>query len=645
MSGQDLNDIIYEMASVIVLFLIFYIVLCTMGIFRIKDLNFTPNRHLIAYYFYTIIIFLCIFRISTLIYLDVYVLQISTSQQIGNHQLNVFFIFYPDCFFWIGMSSFFWLVFLTFYSSHISNEDLHNFNTDKSRSKLRTQSEIFMILSVCFYAVVEITMIFVYFSDTLSYLEFASIQAGFNIFIPTVLFYFIRRMYRKFSGTFYISDEYKKISQNGSKTMMVILTIRFIFGITDFSLLQTSVNEYMNYDGGQDFHYYKLLLGITIISVSTLFLEVIPIYLTFHISILKLCLKTNNDMKDSPGLKEDQLIDKNNKTSLENDVLLKTNRIERFSDMEKKTNDSEKFAVNFTEELRKFDYKELTFAEDNANIMKIKNKFGTIKFANSPSIINSTVQFSSYEFCVRIIEIPALNRFLLEDIERDMNKYMQIQSKMKNKIVNLIGYSIYKYKENVCLIYENMRNGSLSTLLSSPQNDALSFKLRMKILLDLAIYMNELHNLSIVHGHLTPNNIFFDGEFNMKIGDLLFYDLKKYTGYTNGYTNKSRYTAPEYLKDNGFSVINPVYSADVYSFSIISWEILTKDSAFKNVKRTDLKKILIDENSRPKIPEEIPLDLAKLIRCCWQSEANNRPSFFQIVNSLQEFTNSQMKND
>ena len=44
--------------------------------------------------------------------------------------------------------------------------------------------------------------------------------------------------------------------------------------------------------------------------------------------------------------------------------------------------------------------------------------------------------------------------------------------------------------------------------------------------------MGELHKLNIIHGHLTPKNILFDSEFNMKIGDLLFYDLKKYTGYS-----------------------------------------------------------------------------------------------------------------
>ena len=149
--------------------------------------------------------------------------------------------------------------------------------------------------------------------------------------------------------------------------------------------------------------------------------------------------------------------------------------------------------------------------------------------------------------------------------------------------------------------------------------------------------MSDLHGFSIIHGHLSPNNILFDSEFNLRIGDLLFYDLKKYTGYSKGYSNKTKYTAPEYLKDNGFISLNPNVAGDVYSFAIIAWEIVTGDIAFRDVGKSELRRLLIEENSRPKIPENISMELAKLIRVCWQSEPGNRPNFLQIINILQEF--------
>ena len=49
---------------------------------------------------------------------------------------------------------------------------------------------------------------------------------------------------------------------------------------------------------------------------------------------------------------------------------------------------------------------------------------------------------------------------------------------MNKKIFNLLGYSMHK--EKISLLYENMKNGSLSSLLSNSQKDALSFETRMK---------------------------------------------------------------------------------------------------------------------------------------------------------------------
>lgn len=219
-----------------------------------------------------------------------------------------------------------------------------------------------------------------------------------------------------------------------------------------------------------------------------------------------------------------------------------------------------------------------------------------------------------------------------------MNKHIFIQSELPNKIVSLLGYSVHK--ENICFIYENMKNGSLKALLENPQKEAISLEIRMKMLVELAKAVGELHGYNIVHGHLNPHNIFFDSEFNVRIGDILFYDLKKYAGYSKGYSNKSKYTAPEHLKENGFIALNPTTATDSYSFSILAWEVLTGEEPFLGIKKTELKRILIEENSRPKIPEKIDPEIAKLIRCCWQSEPNKRPTFPQIIHLLQDFAHN-----
>ena len=140
MIGEELQDILYQLSAVLILFIIFYIILSTMGLFRLKDLNFLPNIQKIAFSFYFVILVLCIFRISTIIYLIFYTSVANNSQDFGSERFNIFVILFPDFLFWIGMGSFFWLVFLMFYSSHMSNENLLAFNIDSSRCGFKNRS-------------------------------------------------------------------------------------------------------------------------------------------------------------------------------------------------------------------------------------------------------------------------------------------------------------------------------------------------------------------------------------------------------------------------------------------------------------------------------------------------------------------------
>lgn len=52
--------------------------------------------------------------------------------------------------------------------------------------------------------------------------------------------------------------------------------------------------------------------------------------------------------------------------------------------------------------------------------------------------------------------------------------------------------------------------------------------------------------------------------------------------------------------------------------------------------KSDLYKIVREEQSRPKIPEDVPVPLANLIRACWQQDATKRPKFHYIQEALEE---------
>lgn len=111
-----------------------------------------------------------------------------------------------------------------------------------------------------------------------------------------------------------------------------------------------------------------------------------------------------------------------------------------------------------------------------------------------------------------------------------------------------------------------------------------------------------------------------------------------------------QWMAPETL-GNGGKKVEYDEKADVYSFSIILWEILTLKFPFDEYLGIDeytytnpsgkivfnadaLKEAIETKKLRPTIPKSTPEYLSDLIRKCWNHKPKNRPSFHEIVKIL-----------
>lgn len=87
--------------------------------------------------------------------------------------------------------------------------------------------------------------------------------------------------------------------------------------------------------------------------------------------------------------------------------------------------------------------------------------------------------------------------------------------------------------------------------------------------------------------------------------------------------------APEVLFGQNYS-----FSADVYSFGIVMWEIVTRkwpwedDASVTSGDR--LRAVLLDEK-RPPLPTGCEPQLQQLIEICWASDPTARPRFVDIV--------------
>jgi serine/threonine protein kinase len=78
-----------------------------------------------------------------------------------------------------------------------------------------------------------------------------------------------------------------------------------------------------------------------------------------------------------------------------------------------------------------------------------------------------------------------------------------------------------------------------------------------------------------------------------------------------------------------------LYAADVYSYAITCYEILTGKLPFKKGSDLcDLKLAIKFRNLRPHLPDSLPPYLVTLVERSWNSDARKRPTFSHICTEL-----------
>lgn len=97
----------------------------------------------------------------------------------------------------------------------------------------------------------------------------------------------------------------------------------------------------------------------------------------------------------------------------------------------------------------------------------------------------------------------------------------------------------------------------------------------------LVVSVGELHSKNMPHGTLKTANIYIHHK-EIKIADHGLLSFKKFMKLTQGYSNKSFYTAPEFLAekcknniDLALVVEKPTKAGDVYALGMIMFEMFT----------------------------------------------------------------------
>lgn len=169
-------------------------------------------------------------------------------------------------------------------------------------------------------------------------------------------------------------------------------------------------------------------------------------------------------------------------------------------------------------------------------------------------------------------------------------------------------------------------NGNVQCLLNKLDNTRKAI-----IILGLAAALEYVHYKSIIHCDIKPGNIVLDENNEPKL-----LDFGSAIRYVPGKALPSNVGTPIYMAPEVFDSTDYGFDADVYSFGITIYQIITgKQPYAENKLRTVFEiKNFVEYGGRPLIPNTVNKNTATLIRQCWSPNRASRPSFSKIVDEI-----------
>lgn len=100
-----------------------------------------------------------------------------------------------------------------------------------------------------------------------------------------------------------------------------------------------------------------------------------------------------------------------------------------------------------------------------------------------------------------------------------------------------------------------------------------------------------------------------------------------------GNAGTPRYMAPEVAKNEKYG-----YPSDVYSFSILLWEIMTLDKPFDYIKTLpQFNEEVVRRHDRPSLKKVSSPELKSLLEQCWDKDQENRADFPEVCRVLRKY--------
>ena len=271
----------------------------------------------------------------------------------------------------------------------------------------------------------------------------------------------------------------------------------------------------------------------------------------------------------------------------------------------------------------------------NSNSIKILK---TIGFGGSSDVYLG--DYRGTEVAVKKLRLIEAKKDYIKEYKREVSSLVLLYHPY---LVLLMGAIAEPF--NLSIVTEFCKGGNLFELLYKKPNVNLTWELKKKILLQIAVGMNYLHtnNPPVLHRDLKSLNILLTNNIekdsdttDIKISDFGLSRLYQKSCIMSGNLGTCYWMAPEIIVNKKYTT-----KVDVYSYGIIIWEMCTRKIPYSCMSQQHIQFYVSVKKGRPNlkiIPNNTPPKIVQLMQMCWEHEPDNRPTFDYIVDFLRNLS-------
>ncbi|EXX74534.1 Cmk2p [Rhizophagus irregularis DAOM 197198w] len=308
------------------------------------------------------------------------------------------------------------------------------------------------------------------------------------------------------------------------------------------------------------------------------------------------------------------------------------NKLDKFI---KETQKKSKYCDDFIEWIPRSILENIKYLADGGNS---KVFFGTWNLSLNMSLTSSS---NIASVSPRNIALASSSNIALKAI-RDSNSVndlilneFKIHHKCRNpRVIPFYGITKSPEGNDYAMVVKHAEHGDLRNYIRKFFSK-LTWTNRAKILIEISKALNSIHQKNLVHKDFHCKNILVDKDDKVFISDFGLCQPIDSETVSDKIQGVLPYIAPEVLRCKPYTK-----QSEVYSISMIMWELTSKKPPFSNYHHNAELALSVLDGLRPDIVKGTPDFYVNIMERCWNPEPSGRPDASLLPKLFEEMMES-----